>query len=202
LPEGFTLQEAVTLPNNFVTVFHTLTRDLDIETPWPKPKAYAPKQADAPILIWGGASSVGQYATQILRYYGYNNILVTASRKHHEKLQGLGARLAFDYKDTNVVSSIVDVGGESGIPFILDCIGSQARSIAPIAKIAKSNAKVAILLPVIVRDSTETENPEYGQDVQAAAQWAEGVDARGVRTHFYLDVSTTLISQHWSQLTF
>ncbi|KAH7068943.1 chaperonin 10-like protein [Paraphoma chrysanthemicola] len=187
LPEGFTLQEAVTLPNNFVTVFHTLTTDLGIETPWPKPESYVPENADTPILIWGGSSSVGQFAIQILRYYGHTNIWVTASRKHHDKLKALGARHTFDYNDASVVSSITDAGGEDGVRLILDCIGSKAGSIAPIARIARRGAKVAILLPVIVRDSSETEDPEYEMDVKAAAQWADGADAKGVRTHFYPD---------------
>jgi NADPH:quinone reductase-like Zn-dependent oxidoreductase len=61
LPEGFTLQEAVTLPNNFVTVFHAVTADLGLELPdYPKPDDYVPKQAEAVILVWGGSSSVGQ----------------------------------------------------------------------------------------------------------------------------------------------
>jgi NADPH:quinone reductase-like Zn-dependent oxidoreductase len=189
LPQGFTLAEAVTLPNNFVTVFHTLTTDLALETPWPKPEEYVHKDADKPILIWGGSSSVGQFAIQILRYYGYTRILATASRKHHDKLRSLGAKRVLDYNDADVVSQILEEGDATGIPLILDCIGSKSGSIAPISKIAKSGARVAILLPVIVRDSTDTEDPEYEMDVKAAADWQEGVNARGVRTHFYLDVS-------------
>jgi NADPH:quinone reductase-like Zn-dependent oxidoreductase len=190
LPEGFTLAEAVTLPNNFVTVFHTLTTDLGIETPWPKPDDYIPKDADKAILIWGGSSSVGQFAIQILRYYAYKHILATASAKHHDKLRALGAREVFDYNDADVVEKIHQAGNAHEIPLILDCIGSKNGSIAPISKIAKSGSKVAILLPVVVRDSTETEDPEYEMNVEAAAEWHEGVDARGVRTHFYLDVSS------------
>lgn len=191
------MPEAVTLPDNFVTVFHTLTTDLGIETPWPKPENYVPKGASAPILIWGGSSSVGQYAIQILRYYGYTNILATASKRHHAKLQSLGAKCTFDYNDPNAVSSILDVGtslsaddGKAGIPLIFDCIGSQEGSIKPISKLAKPGARVAVLLPVIVRDSSETQDPVYEMDVRKAADWEEGVDARGVRTHNYLDVST------------
>jgi threonine dehydrogenase-like Zn-dependent dehydrogenase len=189
LPKGFTLAEAVTLPNNFVTVFHSLTVDLALETPWPKSEDYVPQNADKPILIWGGSSSVGQFAIQILHYYGYTHILVTASRKHHEKLLSIGAKQVFDYNDADVVAQIAEAGGDNGIPLFLDCIGSKRGSITPISHIAKAGAKVAILLPVIVRDSTETEDPEYEMDVRAAAEWRKGVDARGVRTHFYLDVS-------------
>lgn len=74
------------------------------------------------------------------------------------------------------------------MPFVLDCIGSKAGSLAPIARIAKTGTKVAVLLPVIVRDASEAETPLYEMDVEAAAEWEEGVDARGVRTHFYLEV--------------
>lgn len=194
MPVGFTLAEAVTLPNNFVTVFHTLDKDLSIETPWPKPDGYVPKDADKAILVWGGSSSVGQFAIQILRYYGYTHILATASAKHHDKLRALGAKAIFDYNDANVVEKVLQADNANEIPLIFDCIGSKYGSIAPISKIAKSGAKVAILLPVIVRDSTETEDPEYEMDVKAASNWQEGVDARGVRTHFYLDVSDTTFS--------
>lgn len=195
LPEGFKLQEAVTLPNNFVTVFHSITADLGIETPWPKPADYQPRDHDQLILIWGGASSVGMYALQILRYFGYTSLIAVASRKHHEKLRSLGAKWTFDYNDSNVVAEITNAaattGSNAGIPKILDCIASQQGSLKLISKIAKSGSKVAALLPVIVRDSSETEDPIYAMDVDKAAEWEEGVQAVGVRTHFYLDVSDT-----------
>ncbi|KAJ4990917.1 zinc-binding dehydrogenase [Stagonosporopsis vannaccii] len=187
LPDGFTLPEAVTLPNNFVTVFHAVTTDLGIQLPWPKPGGYVPSNADSPLLIWGGSSSVGQFAIQILRYYGYTNVLATASRKQHEKLRSLGAKALFDYNDQDVVASLLQAGGDTGIPLILDCIGSKYGSIAPISQVARSGAKVAILLPVIVRDSSDIEDPVYEMDVKKAADWKAGVDARGVRTHFYLN---------------
>jgi len=190
------MAEAVTLPNNFVTVFHTITTDLDIETPWPKPENYVPKDAKEAILIWGGASSVGQYALQILQYYGYTNLIAVASKKNHRKLKCLGAKWLFDYNDPHVVSSILNTGAaqsltgaKPGIPRILDCIGSQKGSVEPLSKIAKCGSKVAILLPVIIRDSSETEEPIYEMDAEKVANWRDGVEVIGVRTHFYLDVS-------------
>jgi NADPH:quinone reductase-like Zn-dependent oxidoreductase len=183
----------VTLPNNFVTAFHAVTTDLDIKLPWPRPCGHVPVNADSAILIWGGSSSVGQFSIEILRYYGYTNILATASRKQHDKLRSLGAKALFDYNDADVMTSLLQAGGESGISLVLDCIGSKNGSIAPISQVVKSGAKVAILLPVIVRDSSETEAPEYEMDVQKAAHWKSGVEVRGVRTHFYHDVSTPAV---------
>lgn len=57
IPDDITTQEAVTLPNNFVTAYHTFVTDLGLTLPWPKPTDYTPKHAEDPILIWGGSSS-------------------------------------------------------------------------------------------------------------------------------------------------
>ena len=137
---------------------------------------------------------MGQYAIQVLAYYGYRNIMTSASPKHHETMRSLGASAVFNYRAPTVVGDILDaarrpVGAEPSIPLILDCIGSLKGSVEPIAKLAQSGSRVAVLLPVIVRDSTEDMTPEYAMDVQVAAPWAGGVDAVGVRTHFYLKVS-------------
>lgn len=174
------------IPN--IQVFHAVTADLRLPLPWPVPQTAPPRAEDA-ILIWGGSSSVGQYALQILRHWGYKNLLATASKRHHELLKSYGARAVFDYRDSDVASSILESAG-GNVPLILDCIGSKFGSLAPIAKIARKGATVAILLPVIVRDATDEEAPIYSMDVAKEADWAEGVDVRGVRTHFYLDVSS------------
>ena len=184
----------MTLPNNFVTVFHAVTVDLGLSLPWPRPAEYQPFHADDPILIWGGSASVGQYALQILSYYGYRNLIATASAPHHQLLQSYGAIKVFNYKNLDATAPILDFAKSLGrpgpaIPFVLDCIGSKSGTLAPIAKIAKKGTKVAVLLPVIVRDASDTVAPEYSMDVQASADWAEGVIVSGVRTHFYLNVS-------------
>ena len=195
LPPGFSLQEAITLPNNTVTVFHAVTQDLGLPLEWPRPLSVSPAHtnphADAPILIWGGASSCGQYALQILHAWGYTNLLATASPQHHEYLHSLGARHTFDYRDKDVAGKILQAARGSGaqagpaVPFILDCIASRQGSLAQIARVAQKGTRAAALLPVIVRDAADDVCPEYTMDVQTAADWVEGVEARGVRTHFY-----------------
>lgn len=194
IPDALTAQEAVTVPNNFVTAFHAIVTDLHLPLPWPKPADYSPEFADSPILIWGGSSSVGQYALQVLKYFGYRNLLTTASSFHHELLKSYGAAKTFDYKDSDVVKAIlgsVSNNGQAGqptIPFILDCIVSQSGSLAPLFHIAQAGTIVAILLPVIIRDASPSASdppPEYSLDVEPAASWTAGVRTVGVRTHFY-----------------
>lgn len=185
IPDGFSMPEVVTLPNNFVTVFHALTADLGLELPWPKPDGWMPKKKDWTILIWGGSSSVGQFALQILRWYGYTKRLSTASKRNHTLLKDYGATSLFDYNDPEAIAQISEAAGWGGVNLVLDCIGSQSGSLAPVAKIAGKGATVAILLPVVVHDASETDAPEYSMDVAAAADWKEGVMVKGVRTHFY-----------------
>jgi hypothetical protein len=79
------------------------------------------------------------------------------------------------------------------VPFILDCIGSKAGSLAQEAKIAQRGTKVAVLLPVILQDATEDTPPEYSMEAESQAQWAEGVEVRGVRTHFYAKVGCLVV---------
>ncbi len=212
IPEGFSFEEAVTLPTNLVTVFNTMWADLGLPTPWPRPDGYAPPRADDAVLVWGAASSVGQYALQVLQFYGYRNVVATASPAHHPGLRALGAAAVYDYRSPTVAEDILEGarrrlrekqeeeerngGGGGGaaspgpvIPLVIDCIGSVSGSIRHVARVAQDGAVVAVMLPVIVKHATRDEAPEYSMDVAAAARWAEGVVPRGVRTHFYWKVS-------------
>lgn len=126
-----------------------------------------------------------------MKYFGYRKLLATASPRHHDLLKSYGATQVFDYSDPDVTKAILASSTRSiepAIPFILDCIGSQKGSVLPVARIAQRGSKVAVLLPVIISDATETQPPEYTFDVSGSAEWTDGVEAVGVRTHFYLDV--------------
>lgn len=129
---------------------------------------------------------MGQYALQISRHWGFTNLLATSSPQHFKLLKSFGAKEVFNYKEPDVVSKILDFATE--VPYVLDCIGSKFGSLEPIAQIAQKGSNVAVLLPVIIKDASVEEVPEYSFDVGASADWAEGVNYRGVRTHFYLEV--------------
>jgi NADPH:quinone reductase-like Zn-dependent oxidoreductase len=176
------------VPNNFVSAAHALTHDLRLPFPWPRPAGYVPDEAQTPILIWGGSSSVGQYALQILKFLGYKNLITTASPTHHQMLKDFGARVTVDYRSPDAVREIQESAGGK-IKYVLDCIVSLEGSLRPIAQIAESGSVVAVALPVILRDATETTAPEYSMEPEKHADWKDGVEVLGTRTHFYLDVS-------------
>ena len=202
VPEGVSMQEAVVLGNNFVTVWHVFTSDFRFQLPWTnnvgKPKDYAPPNHEIEtkdlrkkwILVWGGSSSCGMYGIQVLKYYGYENVIAIAGTKHHETLKRYGAKVCFDYRDGDVVENVKDfIKEDSGdIGYIFDCIGSLDGSVRPVAKIAGAEGcRVAILLPVLVKDFAPGVIPEYEMDVVKCADWANGVVPLGVRTHFWMD---------------
>ncbi|KAK7909184.1 Zinc-binding dehydrogenase, partial [Apiospora marii] len=209
IPENISLEEAATVPENLITIFNTMAIDLGLPTPWPKPEGYVPARADAPVLVWGAASSVGQSALQLLRWYGYRHILATASPSHHEYLRGLGASACFDYRDPDVAKKLLaaasEMHGESGgearetIPYIIDCIGSRHGSLRPIleGKIAQPGSVVAVMLPVILTHASPDQAPEYSMDagevarglLGSGAEEDSGVAVKGVRTFFVYEKS-------------
>lgn len=197
MPEGVSLPAAATVPNNFCTAFFTLSEKLGIELPWPRPESFAARTQNAPILIWGASTSVGQYAVQILKHWGYNNIIATASAHHHDKLGRYGAKHVFDYRDPTVVESIrklLDTSDHHGGVRVFDCVDSKFGSLLPLSKIAtQPGSVVAALLPVVVssasKDTPET-ILELDIDPSQHAAWSSDVKVYSVSTYTYETVSS------------
>ncbi|KAK4131831.1 GroES-like protein [Trichocladium antarcticum] len=193
LPPNLALPAAVTVPTNLVSALHTLTADLGLSLPWPVPANQ--RGGDAPILVWGAASSVGLYMLQVLRHWGYGHVLAVASGKHHAELAALGARACFDYRRpggvveeiTGYVDGLEARAGGARLPFIVDCIGSRDGSLRPLSRIAGRGSKVAVMLPVINVRAGKDRMPEYEMDVSKVLPggWKDGVELIGVRTHSY-----------------
>lgn len=188
VPANISMQAAAAVSSSLVTAVHTITADLGLDLPWPIPPNWSPPKADAPILIWGASGTVGTYALQVLRHWGYSRLLAVASSKNHASLRNIGASVCFDYADADVCEQILAI--EPKIMYIVDCIGSLENTLRPLTKIARRKSKVAVMLPVIVRDATAEEEPIYELDITQClkGEWEEGVELRGVRTHFYQDV--------------
>ncbi|OLN97833.1 hypothetical protein CCHL11_02610 [Colletotrichum chlorophyti] len=82
-----------------------------------------------PILIWGGATSVGLSMVQLARASGAFPIFVTASPKRHEVLGKLGATRCFDYNAPDVAAQIKAAVEEAKVGPILyaaDCAGAYS----------------------------------------------------------------------------
>lgn len=202
LPAGLTLPEAVAVSANLVTAFHVTTADLGLPLPWPRPadfNAGGDGDGGPTILVWGAAGSVGNYTLQVLRHWGYGNLLAVAAGKHHAHLRELGARECFDYTRGDVAAEVLAYAGRAGgadgrprIPYIIDCIGSLEGTVRPISRVAEPGATVAVMLPVIKRHASEDVAPEFEMDVSKVlpGEWKEGVELKGTRAFLYLQVSS------------
>jgi len=180
------------VPTNLVTAFHTPRHDLGLDLPWPRPVGYKPL-LDPRVLVWGAASSVGQYFIQLLRYYGYRRVVAVASARHEAMLKSLGADAVIDYHEPSVVEQI---RGGGRVELVVDCIGSKPGSLAHVARIVNGIAVVAVMLPVVLERASDERAPVYSMDTTAGLTWSEGVVVRGVRTHFWdLDLEMREILQ-------
>ncbi|KAL5373533.1 hypothetical protein DPSP01_012662 [Paraphaeosphaeria sporulosa] len=92
----------------------------------PKPESNAQPPNDT-LLIWGGASMVGNLTIQLAKLAGLN-VYATASEKHHEYLRSLGANLLFDYHSDTVIEDAVAAAESEGKPiaYVADTIASSA----------------------------------------------------------------------------
>ncbi|KAH7922794.1 GroES-like protein [Leucogyrophana mollusca] len=145
IPDSLSLEEAATIPDNFITAFYTLFDCLGLPLPT-FPVSAPPQRADTPILIYGAGATSGQYTIQLLALAGYNRIIATASPKHHEYLRSLGAHHTIDYRSPGLEEEILLAAGES-IDLAVDCISAE-ETLAKISKVMSANSSVALLLPV------------------------------------------------------
>ena len=133
IPDSVSFDEAATLPLALSTVADGYYHFLGLDEP-----SLTPKQKKEYLLVWGGASSVGQLAIQLAVASGYK-VITTASKRNHEALLKLGAEKAFDYADADVVTQIK---AYAEIKLIYDSI-AVADSIRQGIEIMSSGGKIA-----------------------------------------------------------
>ena len=143
IPGNWSFEEAAQLGVAPFTALQCLHETLELPSPF-EAKSTA-EQPQRTILIWGGASAVGQYAIQFAKLGGLR-VVTTASSKNFDLVKGLGADEVFDYRDEDVVEKIrVATGNALDIAF--DAI-SEGKTPAQITgAIGDKGGKVAIVLP-------------------------------------------------------
>ncbi|KAJ5101794.1 hypothetical protein NUU61_004016 [Penicillium alfredii] len=153
------------------------------------PENFVPRDEQIPILIWGAGSSVGHFAVQILKNWGYKNVIVAASLKHEKKLKCYGAAYVFDYRSTGVVDCILELLTSSKSPEairVFDCVDSKFGSLLPISKIAtRAGSKVAVVLPVVINSSSDANGLQLSAHVSTGADWAKVVEIHSIVSYGY-----------------
>ncbi|KAJ3530604.1 hypothetical protein NM208_g9251 [Fusarium decemcellulare] len=136
VPKNISLPEAATIPLASLTAWLAFfSKDcLNIDR----------TASDTTVLIWGGSSSVGQYAIQIAALHGFN-VVTTCSPRHFDFVKSLGATHAFDYRDDNVVKAIKDVAPQ--LRYVFDTIGNETSSVLGSKAIDESGGTLCTVRP-------------------------------------------------------
>jgi NADPH:quinone reductase-like Zn-dependent oxidoreductase len=125
-----------------ITALQCLHQTLELPSPFEARSTAVPHRT---VLIWGGASAVGQYAIQFAKLGGLR-VLTTASSKNFDLVRGLGADLVFDYRDEGVVEKIRAATGNA-LDIAIDTISEGKTPEQVTGAIGDKGGKVAIILP-------------------------------------------------------
>lgn len=132
VPAGQSLSEIAAMPVAFLTAADGLFNTLGFG--FPAAGLDGDDARGQPILIWGGASSVGLAAIQLAKEAGFYPIIATASPRSHDALKQLGATAVFDYRDANVVENIIQEVSAHNKPletvFDTVCVGVNSATDA------------------------------------------------------------------------
>jgi NADPH:quinone reductase-like Zn-dependent oxidoreductase len=109
------------------------------------PDRVSADSAAAPwVLVYGGATSTGLYAIQILHLAGYR-VVTTASPKNFSLLRSLGADAVVDYRDPDVVGKVKAATNDS-IAVGLDAWSAPDSQAASVRCIRPEGGKLIIIL--------------------------------------------------------
>jgi NADPH:quinone reductase-like Zn-dependent oxidoreductase len=100
------------------------------------------KAKDVELLIWGGSSSVGQYAIQVAKLLGFQFATTCRNRK---VVESLGAEHVFDYTSKTVVEDIKKT--LPNIKYVLDCIGTEESSSLARQTVVEAGGKLCTIQP-------------------------------------------------------
>ncbi|KAI0057238.1 dehydrogenase [Artomyces pyxidatus] len=193
VPDTWSSEEAAQLGIAPFTALQTLYEShTDLPTP------LNPTSAPIPILVSGGASSVGQYVVQFAKLAGLR-VLATASRRNLRLMRSLGADEVFDYNEPDVMQQIwlatdgqlrhaVDTISEGATPdLVAGALGQGGGVSAVIGPVKKSYTNVksvhSLAYTLLGNDfdfpQKNTATPEQKQWGKNVAKLLEDILAQG-----------------------
>lgn len=122
MPDGWTAQEAATLPENLFTVYDNLITRAGL-------------QSGERVLIHGGTSGIGSMAIMLSRAWRAAAIATAGTREKCDACLRLGAEYAINYKESDFVEEVEKITSGRGVDVILDLVGGAylERNLAALA---------------------------------------------------------------------
>ncbi|KAF9037646.1 chaperonin 10-like protein [Panaeolus papilionaceus] len=155
IPDGFTYDEMASIPEGLSTAYAGLfdPSPHGLALSAPVSHEVRMKHAGQPILILGGASSVGQMAIQLARLCNLSPIITTASLSNAEALKELGATHVIDRNLplSDLASNVSTILGSSSGPLEIafDAVALQDTQEAALSILAPGG-RLALVLPPVV----------------------------------------------------
>ena len=126
LPRGFSLEEGAAFPLVYVTAYMMMFNLGNF-------------RKGETILIHGAGGGVGTAAIQLTQAAG-GNIIGTASKWKHSKLNEMGVSNCIDYNTEDVLKKVMQFTDSRGVDLIIDPVGSENwkisyKCLAPMGKL-------------------------------------------------------------------
>jgi len=182
-PMTWSFEQAAQLGIAPFTALQCLHQTLELPSPFD-----ARSGPERSILIWGGASSVGQYAIQFAKLGGFR-VITTASPDNFNLVRNLGwdadlgADEVFNYRDENVVEKIRASTGNA-LEIAIDTISEGKTPKSVTGAIGDKGGRVAIIL------SYESPRP----DVEVKFSMAPDLLKRESNGKWYVDLLTKILA--------
>jgi len=139
LPNNISSEQGASIPAPFATAVQTLY------TRFKLPEYPAKSSKNEWILVWSGATSVGQYVIQLAKLAGLR-VATTASEKRWNLMRNLGADVTLDYKDPDVVRKLKEATSDE-IQYGIDCISENGSVEIVQAAFRPSGGYLITLIP-------------------------------------------------------
>lgn len=143
MPAGLGYEQASVLPLGLSTAACALFQQGFLALAAPRMQ---PLRRDETVIVWGGSTSVGLNAIQLAVAAGYD-VLTTCSPANFGLVRALGARQAFDYRSSSVVSDLVGAVGRSRCAGAVAIGAGSALSCLEVVVAAGGSRTVAVVTP-------------------------------------------------------
>ncbi|KAF8992487.1 GroES-like protein, partial [Cyathus striatus] len=159
IPAGWSYDQIATIPLVLFTawtgLYNKVPLGLGLSGPTSLHDSPKGKYASTPIVIFGGASSVGQIAIQLAKFSGFSPIITTASLKHESTLKSLGATHLIDrtLPLSSLPSEVAKIT-ENQITLVYDAISSEETSQAGYDLLA-NGGKITVVIPGLKVNESE-----------------------------------------------
>ncbi|KZT22238.1 GroES-like protein [Neolentinus lepideus HHB14362 ss-1] len=168
LPSNISLDEAASIPLGLATAALGLygavvpqgQGGLGLTPPWED--AGRGKYAGKPILILGGATSVGQFVIQLAKLSGFSPIIATASLKHTSFLKSLGVDHVIDRKiPLSELTSQLESFTKAPLEVVYDTVSFPETQKAGYSALARGGSIVLVLSSQIEVDASANKTIAY-----------------------------------------